>query len=197
MIYGYCRCSTDETKQDIARQERELNALGVDSANIFTEYAHGTDRNRVELNRMLDTIVPGDTIVATELSRITRSTKDLIEILEIAKNKHIKLILGGFVCDCSADELDPMTEGMLKMMAVFAEMERNIISQRVKSGMKNAKAKGKLIGRPKTTADNIPDIFWKYYKQYKLELINVSEFARLMNCSRTSIYKYIKIVEMS
>jgi len=195
MIYGYCRCSTDETKQDIARQERELNALGVDSANIFTEYAHGTNRNRVELNRMLDTIVPGDTIVATELSRITRSTKDLIEILEIAKNKHIKLILGGFVCDCSADELDPMTEGMLKMMAVFAEMERNIISQRVKSGMKNAKAKGKQIGRPETTSENLPDKFWKYYKQYQDDQINISEFSRLLNCSRASIYKYIKIAE--
>lgn len=195
MIYGYCRCSTDETKQDIARQERELCSLGVDSANIFTEYAHGTDRNRVELNRLLDTIVPGDTIIATELSRITRSTKDLIEILEIAKDKHIKLVLGGFVCDCSTDELDPMTEGMLKMMAVFAEMERNIISQRVKSGMKNAKAKGKQIGRPKTSANNLPDRFWKYYNQYKDNQINLSEFSRLMDSSRASIYKYIKIAE--
>lgn len=53
MIYGYCRCSTDETKQDIARQERELVAMGVDTANIFTEYAHGTDRNRVELNHIM------------------------------------------------------------------------------------------------------------------------------------------------
>ena len=195
MIYGYCRCSTDETKQDIARQERELVAMGVDVANIFTEYAHGTDRNRVELNRMLDTIVPGDTIMATELSRITRSTKDLIEMLEIAKEKHIKLVLGGFVCDCSADELDPMTEGMLKMMGVFAEMERNIISQRVKSGMKNAKAKGAKIGRPETTKDNIPDKFWKYYKMYQDKQLNVAEFARVMGCARSTIYKYIEIAD--
>lgn len=197
MIYGYCRCSTDETKQDIARQERELNSLGVDSENIFTEYAHGTDRNRVELNRMLAAIVPGDTIVATELSRITRSTKDLIEILEIAKKKHIKLIFGGFVCDCSSDNLDPMTEGMLKMMAVFAEMERNIISQRVKSGIKNAKAKGKKVGRPKTSKDNISERFWKYYTQYQSGLINISELSRLLKKSRSTIYKYIKIAERS
>ena len=195
MNYGYCRCSTDETKQDIARQERELIAMGVEKQNIFTEYAHGTDRERVELNRLLDTITPGDTIVATELSRITRSTKDLIEILEIAKNKQIKLVLGGFVCDCSAEELDPMTEGMLKMMGVFAEMERNIISQRVKSGMKNAKAKGVRIGRPKTTRENIPDKFWKYFKMYQDKQINVTDFARVMKCSRSTIYKYLAIVD--
>lgn len=55
--------------------------------------------------------------------------------------------------------MDPMTEGMVKMWGVFAEMERNIISQRVKSGMKNAAAKGKQIGRPETTNDSLPDKF--------------------------------------
>lgn len=193
MIYGYCRCSTDETKQDIVRQERELISLGVNKENIYTEYAHGTDRDRIELNRLLNVVSSGDTIVATELSRITRSTKDLIEILEIAKEKHLKIILGSFVCDCSSEQLDPMTEGMLKMMGVFAEMERNMISQRVKSGMKNAKAKGKKIGRPETTKDNIPDKFWKYYKMYQDKQLNVVEFARVMGCARSTIYKYLEI----
>ena len=77
----------------------------------------------------------------------------MCEIIELAKDKHIKLILGSFVVDCSR-ELDPMTEGMLKMMGVFSELERNMISQRGKSGMDNAK--GKVIGRLQTTADDIP-----------------------------------------
>ena len=193
MIYGYCRCSTDESKQDIFRQERELISLGVNKNNIFMEYAHGTDRNRVELNRLLNTVSTGDTIVSTELSRITRSTKDLIEILEIAKEKHIKLIFGSFICDCTSEDLEPMTEGMLKMMGVFSEMERNLISQRVKSGMKNAKAHGAKIGRPETTKDNIPEKFWKYYKMYNDKQINVAEFSRMMNCARSTIYKYLDI----
>ncbi|MCR5101738.1 MAG: helix-turn-helix domain-containing protein [Butyrivibrio sp.] len=71
-----------------------------------------------------------------------------------------------------------------------------LISQRVKSGMKNVAAKGKQIGRPETTKDNIPDKFWKYYQMYKAGYINISEMARIMNCSRASIYKYIKIAEM-
>lgn len=81
------------------------------------------------------------------------------------------------------------------MWGVFAEMERNIISQRVKSGMKNAAAKGKKIGRPETTADSLPDRFWKYYKQYQTGQINISEFSRLMDCSRASVYKYIRVAE--
>lgn len=166
MIYGYARCSTDETRQDIKRQERELQNLGVDASHIFCEYESGTKRDRRELVRLLDTVKSGDTIIATELSRITRSTKDLIEIIEIAKEKHLKLIFGSFEADCSGESLDPMTEGMLKMMGVFAELERNMISERVKSGMRNAAAKGRKIGRPKTTLDDIPSRFMKSYPLY-------------------------------
>lgn len=72
-----------------------------------------------------------------------------------------------------------MTEGMLKMMGVFSELERNIISQRVKSGMANAKAKGKTIGRPATTEDDIPSVFYKHYPKYKKGEINKKEFSRL------------------
>ena len=82
------------------------------------------------------------------------------------------------------------------MWGVFAEMERDIISQRVKSGMKNAAAKGKRIGRPKTTVETIPDKFWKYYKLYQDKKITVSEYAKLMNCSRTTIYKYLDMSKM-
>ena len=163
MIYGYARCSTDETKQNIDRQIRELIELGATKETIYLEYESGTKTDRVELNKLLKAVNEGDTIVATEVSRITRSTKQLCEIIELVQVKHLKLVIGAFVVDCSKGELDPMTEGMLKMMGVFAEMERNMISQRVKSGMANAKAKGKQIGRPTTTSDDIQHIFLKHY----------------------------------
>ena len=118
MIYGYARCSTNEELQDINRQVRELKQQGATDTTIYLEYESGTKVNRVELMKLLGTVQYGDTILATEVSRITRSTKQLCEIIEIAKERHIKLILGNFVVDCSR-ELDPMTEGMLKMMGVF------------------------------------------------------------------------------
>lgn len=194
MIYGYARCSTNETKQDINRQVRELKQGGATDETIYLEYQSGTKADRVELNKLLNLIKSGDTILATEVSRITRSTKQLCEIIELAKDKHIKLILGSFIVDCTK-ELDPMTEGMLKMMGVFSELERNMISQRVKSGMENAKAKGKIVGRPKTTSDDIPAIFYKHYPKYKNGEINKKEFSRLCELSYPTIYKYLDIVE--
>lgn len=194
MIYGYARCSTNEKLQDINRQVRELKQQGATDTTIYLEYESGTKVNRAELLKLLNIVQAGDTIIATEVSRITRSTKQLCDIIELAKAKHIKLILGNFIVDCSR-ELDPMTEGMLKMMGVFSELERNITSQRVKSGMQNAKAKGKIIGRPTTTADNIPSIFYKHYPKYKCGDINKSEFSRLCSLSYPTIYKYIRIAE--
>jgi len=185
MIYGYARCSTNEKLQDINRQVRELKQQGATDKTIYLEYESGTKEDRAELSKLLDVVRPGDTIIATEVSRITRSTKQLCEIIEFAKAQSIKLVMGTFVVDCSR-ELDPMTEGMLKMMGVFSEMERNIISQRVKSGMDNAKAKGKAVGRPTVTADSIPGIFYKHYPKYKNGEINKKEFSRLCDLSHPS-----------
>lgn len=194
MIYGYARCSTDNIKQDITRQTRELKQLGVEKDNIYFEYASGTKTDREQLKRLMDIINNGDTIIATEVSRITRSSKQLCEIVEFAKDKKIKLILGNFVVDCTK-QLDAMTEGMLKMMGVFAELERNMISERVKSGMANAKAKGRVIGRPQTTIEDIPNNILSAIELLNDKKINKSECARMCNISRPTLNKYIRIVE--
>lgn len=194
MIYGYCRCSTNELKQDITRQIRELRSLGVrDRQYIYMEYESGTKINRVELNRLLDIVKEGDTIVATEVSRITRSTKQLCEIIELAKNKHLKLIFGSFTVDCTK-ELDAMTEGMLKMMGVFSEIERNMISQRVKSGVANARAKGKIVGRPSLTIDKVPTKVKDLYDLYKSATISKTDYAKMCNISRPTLDKYLKVI---
>lgn len=194
--YGYARCSTDEDRQDINRQKRELKMLGCNQEeNMYWEYESGTKTDRVELGKLLNKVVEGDTIITTEVSRITRSTKQLCEIIEIAKEKQLKLIIGGFIVDCTKGQLDAMTDGMLKMMGVFAEMERNMISERVKSGMANAVAKGKVVGRPSTTVDKLPSSFIKHYPKYKSQQINKTELGRLCDVSRQSIHKYIKLYE--
>lgn len=194
-VYGYCRCSTNETKQDINRQVRELKSLGVaETKNIFKEYESGTKIHRVELERLLSLVEEGDTIVATEASRITRSTKQLCEIIELAKEKKLKLIFGTFVVDCTK-ELDPMTEGMLKMMGVFSELERNMISARVKSGVANARAKGKVIGRPALTLNDIPQKVKDIYTLFSTGTISKTDYAKMCNISRPTLDKYLKIIK--
>ena len=83
VIYGYARCSTDETRQDIDRQKRELFTMGVqEDQHIYWEYESGKKEDRAELMKLLDVIREGDTVAATEVSRLTRSTKQLCEILQ-------------------------------------------------------------------------------------------------------------------
>lgn len=195
-IFGYARCSTNEKKQDIDRQKKELYKLGVKSdTDIYWEYESGSKVDRVELLKLLDIIKQGDTITTTEVSRLTRSTKQLCDILQIVQEKHIRLIIGSFVVDCRTNEIDPMTKGMLMMWGVFSEMEKDMIRQRVISGMNNAAQKGKIIGRPKTTKDSLPNDFIKYFPMYHSKQINISEYAKLTGLSRNSIYKYLKIME--
>ena len=195
MIYGYCRCSTNEDRQDINRQVRELKKMGVsDEKYIYKEYISGTTKEKPELEKLKAIVTSGDTICATEPSRLTRSTKQLCDIIDFCKEKHLRLELGNFVVDCTK-ELDPLTEGMLKMMGVFSELERNMISARVKSGMENAKAKGKKIGRAKSSINNIPKDVIKFYEFYKTNKINKTTYAKMCGCTRQSIYKYIKIIE--
>ena len=194
MIYGYARCSTNENKQDINRQIRELKEGGAEV--IYKEYESGTKCNRIEFNKLLDIIKEGDTIIATEVSRMTRSTKQLCDIIELAKEKKIKLVMGTFEVDC-INELDVMTEGMLKMMGVFAEMERNMISERVKSGLKNAKSKGKVLGRPKITKEDIPKNILKNIELYFNKSITKEECAMISKISRPRLDRYIKLIKES
>lgn len=194
-VYGYLRCSTDETKQDISRQERDIRSL-VDKVDcIFKEFESGTKIERVELSKLLKEVAEGDTIVCTEVSRITRSTKQLINIIQFAEDKKLKLIMGTFVLDCTGKELDPMAKAMLQMMGVFAELERNMISARVKSGMANAKAKGKTIGRPTLTIDSVPTKVKDMYKLYKNKSITKTDYAKMCDVSRPTLDKYLKIIE--
>ena len=196
MIYGYARCSTNENKQDIDRQKRELKKLGAKEGNIFFEYASRAKTDRAQLNLLLNTVKHGDSVVSTEVSRLTSSTKQLHEILELAKKHQLKLIIGSFTMDFTTDP-DPMTEGALKMWCVFAEMERNMASQRVKSGMENARAKGAKIGRPKTSLDNLPSDFIRHYPLYQAKKIKLAGLARLCGKSRQTIYDYIGVYNNS
>lgn len=195
MEYGYARASTNEDKQDIGRQKRDLVAMGIKEHNIFWEYESGSHEDREKLQQLLATVKSGDTIACTEVSRLSRSTKQLCEILEMIEDRKLKLIVGGFIVDCTGNEIDPMTMGMLRMMSVFAQMEREITIQRIKSGMENARANGKHIGRNKTTMEDIPQSFFRYYPKFSHGVINLSEFARLTGLSRNSVYKYLRIIE--
>ena len=194
MIHGYARCSTNESKQDIDRQVRELKAAGA--KNIFLEYEHGDAVVKKQLSSLLESAKEGDTIITLEVSRLARSTKQLCEIIEVIRTKRLRLeIVGSLTVDCTKGEIDPMTNAFLQMSGVFAELELRIIRERVKSGMENARAKGVRIGRPQTTVDQIPSGFLRHYPAFNAGQLNLSELARVCNLSRTTVYKYIGLLD--
>ena len=191
--YGYARCSTNEDKQDINRQIRELKAAGAEE--VVFEYEHGDAKVKKELHMLLDMAASGDTIITLEVSRLSRSTQQLCEILDIVKEKHLRLmIVGSITIDCRNGEVDPMSKAFLEMSGVFAELELSMIRARVRSGMQNARDKDRKIGRPQTTKDDIPAIFYKHYPAFAAGNMNVSELARICGLSRPTVYKYLKLL---
>ena len=194
MVYGYARCSTNESKQDINRQVRELKAAGAEE--IFLEYEHGDSKIKEQQGLMFATAKEGDSVITLEVPRLARSTQQLCEIIDLVREKHLRLvIIGSITLDCRNGQPDPMSEAFLQMAGVFSQLELAMIRARVRSGMENARAKGRRIGRPQMKVEDIPAAFLRHYPAYKSGQLNVSELARVCDLSRTTVYKYIGLLE--
>ena len=194
MIYGYARCSTSESKQDINRQVKELKAAGAEE--IYLEYEHGDKKIKPQQQQMLEQAQTGDTIITLEVSRLARSTQQLCDIINIISEKKLRLVIvGSITLDCRNGQPDPMSEAFLQIAGVFSQLELSMIRARVRSGVANARAKGSRIGRPQMTIDNIPSNFIRHYPAYRSGQLNVSELARVCGISRTTAYKYLGLLE--
>ena len=194
VTHGYARCSTNEEKQDIDRQTRELKKQGADK--IWLEFEHGDAASKEQQSLMLDAASPGDTIITLEVSRLARSTKQLCEIIDVIRDKQLRLVIvGSITMDCRDGSPAPMTEAFLQIAGVFSQLELSMIRARVKSGMANAKAKGKRIGRPPVSVDNVPTTFLRYYPQYQAGSITLTELSRLAQVSRPTAYRYINALK--
>ena len=181
-------------KQDINRQVRELKAAGAEE--IFIEYEHGDSKIKSQQQTMFAEAQAGDTIIVLEVSRLARSTQQLCEIIDLVREKHLRLVIvGSITLDCRSGQADPMSEAFLQMAGMFSQLELAMIRSRVRSGMENTRAKGRQIGRPQVSKEDIPATFLRHYPAYKSKQLNVSELARVCDISRTTAYKYIGLLE--
>lgn len=193
--YGFARCSLGEEKgQDLNRQVRELKEAGAEE--IITERVHGDAKVKPQLDFLLEHIEPNSSLYVTEVSRLSRSTQQLCGILNTIKEKHLRLvILNSVTIDCRNGDIDPMSMAFLQMAGVFSELELSMVRMRVRSGLANAKAKGKQIGRKPLTKEDIPAVFLKHLPACQSGSMNISELARICGLSRPSVYRYIKMVD--
>lgn len=145
MLIGYARVSTIE--QNLDRQIDALVKYGVDKRNIYQEKITGTKRDREQLNKMIDELQENDVVIVADLTRVSRSTKDLLEIVDRIKSKGaaIKSLKDTWL-DTTSD--NPYNSFLLTVMSGLSQLERDLISQRTKEGLASAKARGRNGGRP-------------------------------------------------
>jgi len=150
MLIGYARASLE--KQTIYRQLDELAAAGVKQGDIYQEKITGTKRDRPELNRMLAALQAGDTVITVELSRMGRSTKDLLEIVELIHRTgaHFRSLNETWL-----DTTTPQGQLIFTIFAGLCQFERDLTAERTKSGLKAAAARGRKGGRPATEQEQV------------------------------------------
>lgn len=195
MKYSYQRVSTVD-KQSLLRQEKFARDNNVPRKNWFQEKASGAKNDRIELNRLLSIVEENDEIYTVDPARLSRSLKYMMELLDFAKEKKIKMVMGDFVLDCTG-EISVFTQGQLMMLGLINEIQRLMIVEAVNEGLAAAREKNGGInpgGRPRATKETLPDSFYRYLHMYQNGSINKSEFSKLSGLSRKSIYKYLDII---
>ena len=166
-IFGYARVSTEQ--QNLDRQLDALKKYGCDM--IYNEKMTGTKRDRPELAKMLDRMTEGDTVVIESLSRLGRSTKDLIGLMELFEQKGVHLI-------SLKESIDTSTSTgklLFTLMSAIAQFERDVIADRTREGLKSARARGRTGGRPKTN----PDAVRKALRLYAAKAYSIKEIEEL------------------
>lgn len=180
MKIGYARVSTEE--QNLDRQLDILKQAGCDR--IYEEKVSGIKKNRPELNKMLDQIRTGDVIIISDLTRLSRSVKDLFSLVEQIEEKgaNIKSIKESWV-----DTTTAQGKLMFTIFAGISQFERDLISQRTIEGLNAARARGKKGGRPKTNEKEIK----LAVKMYNSKNYSISEITKATGVSKTTLYRYI------
>lgn len=182
MKVAYVRVSTVE--QNEARQLEALEKYGIDK--WYTEKVSGKDTNRPKLQEMLEFVREGDTIYIHDFSRLARSTKDLLQIVETLQDKKVHLVSNKENLDSST----PTGKLMLTMIAAINEFERANLLERQREGIAIAKADGKYKGRKEITIDRAE--FAKQYDRYMAREISKSKLATELGVSRPTLDKLIR-----
>ena len=180
MIYGYARVSTAE--QNLDRQVDALNKYGIDR--LYCEKMSGTKKNRPELSRVLEILSDGDTLVIESLSRLGRSTKNLAELMESFNSKNIRLVS----LKETIDTTTPTGKLLYTILSSLAQFERDILVERTTEGLKAARSRGRVGGRPKTDAKAMQ----KAVALYQTKEYSITDITHLTGVSKSALYRALR-----
>ncbi len=189
MKIGYARVSTQS--QSLNSQIDALKEAGCER--IFKEKVSGVKAERVELNRMLDMIREGDTIVIYKLDRLARSMRHLVDLVAQIEEKGANL---KSLNDAMVDTTTAQGKLVFNIFASIAEFERNLISERTKAGLASAKKRGRVGGRPKGLSKEAKSKARMAASLYKNKDLSVSQICEDIGVSKATLYKYLRFMEV-
>ena len=179
-VFGYARVSTEQ--QNLDRQLDMLQKYGVDF--IYNEKMTGTKRNRPDLEKLLERLTEGDTVVVESLSRLGRSTKDLIWLMETFNSKGVNLVS----LKESIDTTTSTGKLLFTLMSAIAQFERDVIADRTREGLNSARARGRNGGRPRTDSEKLR----KAIKLYNTQQYSLAEIEDMTGVKRSTLYRGIR-----
>lgn len=180
MKIGYIRISTAD--QNTARQELLMEQLGVDE--VYIDRMSGKNTTRPELQKMMEYVRRGDTVIVESISRFARNTRDLLELVEQLSAKGVEFISKKKAIDTTT----PTGKFMLTVFGAVAELEREYILQRQREGIAIAKANGVYRGRKPIR----PPEFEKVMTRWQRREITATEAMRQMGMSKSTFYRRVK-----
>lgn len=183
---GYIRVSTEH--QETARQQEIMGNYGVDR--IFSEKISGANTDRPQLKAMLDYVREGDTLYVESISRLGRSTKDLLNIIDSLTAKGVTLISNKENIDTNS----PTGKFMLTVFAALSQLEREQLRQRQREGIEIAKVQGKYTGRKPIPIDWTK--FGQLYEEWKLKKITARDFMKKMDLTSNTFYRRVREYEV-
>lgn len=181
MFIGYARVSTDD--QNLSLQRDALNQSGCER--IFEDQISGAKSERLGLNEALEYARPGDTIVVWRLDRLSRSLKDLIEMVTLLESKEIGLRSLQEAIDTSSSS----GKLIFHIFGALAEFERNLIRERTQAGLQAARARGRKGGRPKALDTDKRGLALKLYAEKRHTVVQI---CKMMGISKPTLYKYLR-----
>lgn len=182
---GYIRVSTEH--RETARQEAIMEQYQVER--VFAEKISGKNANRPELKAMLDYVREGDTLYIESISRLGRSTRDLLNIIDILQSKGVTLVSNKENIDTNT----PQGRFVLYIFAALFELEREQTLQRQREGIAIAKAQGKYKGRQPIPIDWVK--FGQLYDMWKSKAITAVEFQKQMGLRANTFYRRLREYE--
>ena len=181
MKIGYIRVSTQE--QNTIRQEALMKALGVDE--VYIDRMSGKNTNRPELQKMMEYVRKGDTVIVESISRFARNTRDLLELVEQLTAKGVEFVSKKEAIDTTT----PTGKFMLTVFGAVAELEREYILQRQREGIAIAKKAGKYTGRKPITPPNFQEVT----NMWKRGEITAVEAMRRLDMKSSTFYRKVKM----